>query len=404
MSIDIAYEEAKKLLHEISTPHGFYAAAEDVTNYGRVWGRDGVVTGLAALTTGDEELCETFRQTLMTHRDHQDRTGRTPSNVDPRTGKVSYGTTVGRIDASLWYVIGVCQYVIRTGDTAFWDDFKESVTAAIFYLECLELNSRGLIYVPQGGDWADEYVNQGYVLFDQMLYYHALQSYHHITGDDAIKRKIDLLKNLITVNYFPRRENIGNEYVYHNVLFEESVTRWEAPLPLTYFSNFNVSYAVDNFANALILLSDIPASIQNGSDNFMQEVCDAVADEHIDPEFPILPAFHPVIQEGSEKWDMLTNNYLFTFRNFPNHYHNGGLWPLVHGFFLSVMCVDPRGYLETFADILGRDHYLFPEYYHGESHTAEGVKRHAFTASAYVIAYNAIMNGNQPLQYDSISN
>ncbi|NUR33686.1 MAG: fructofuranosidase/invertase, partial [Gemmatimonadaceae bacterium] len=36
-------------------------------------------------------------------------------------------------------------------------------------LEGLEYNGRHLLYVPVGGDWADEYVYEGYVLHDQVL-------------------------------------------------------------------------------------------------------------------------------------------------------------------------------------------------------------------------------------------
>ena len=392
-----AYHKSIDLLSELSTPHGFYAAAGDVSNYGRVWGRDSVVAGIAALTTDDEELHETFRQSLRTLRDHQDETGRTPSNVDPRTGRVSYGTTVGRVDATIWYIVGVCQYALRTGDTAFFEDARPSLERALFYLNCLELNGRGLIYIPQGGDWADEYVNHGYVLFDEMLYYHALCGFYSLTGDDAIKRRLDLLRNLILVNYFPRAENAESENVYHDVLFAESVENWEPPLPLTAFSNYDVNYAVDNFANALLLLSDIPEHVDTDNEQMVADVCDAVISRSMDQSFSILPAFHPVIEEGSGKWEMLTKNYLFTFRNFPNCYHNGGLWPLVHGFFLSVLCVDPRDHLERFAEILARDEYLFPEYYHGTKHTAEGVERHSFTAAAYVLAYNAIEQGKKPI-------
>lgn len=60
---DISYIKAKNLLLEASSPKGFLASANEVSNYKRIWARDGVITGLAALLDGNKKLIETFRQT-----------------------------------------------------------------------------------------------------------------------------------------------------------------------------------------------------------------------------------------------------------------------------------------------------------------------------------------------------
>ena len=38
-----------------------------------------------------------------------------------------------------------------------------------FQLGAWEFNTRGLLCVPQTGDWADEYIHHGYVMSDQLL-------------------------------------------------------------------------------------------------------------------------------------------------------------------------------------------------------------------------------------------
>ncbi|NBC58668.1 MAG: fructofuranosidase/invertase, partial [Bacteroidetes bacterium] len=61
-----AYQHAKSLLKKAQSPHGFMASVNDVDNYKRIWTRDGVICGLAALLDGDEGLVNTMKATLET--------------------------------------------------------------------------------------------------------------------------------------------------------------------------------------------------------------------------------------------------------------------------------------------------------------------------------------------------
>ncbi len=155
------------LLRRAATPYGFVASVRDITNYQRVWTRDGVITGLAALLSGEESLIKTFRDTLVTLFGHQHPAGFFPSNVDPQTSKASYGGNCGRIDNVSWAVIGLLQYERATGEGELAETWREEVQRAMGVLDAWEFNSKGLVYVPQSGNWADEYVQHGYVLYDR---------------------------------------------------------------------------------------------------------------------------------------------------------------------------------------------------------------------------------------------
>jgi len=61
---DGAYGKSIKILKSCITPCGFLASAANKDNYGRVWARDGIISGLAALMSGDEELVNCFRNML----------------------------------------------------------------------------------------------------------------------------------------------------------------------------------------------------------------------------------------------------------------------------------------------------------------------------------------------------
>jgi len=389
-STEEAYKKSLELLSNLVTDTGFIASTEHISNYRRVWARDGIVAGLAALTTDDKSLIDTFACTLKTLKQHQDETGRIPSNVSVDEERVSYGTTVGRVDATIWYIVGVCQFSLTTEDTQFFDEFKESVEKALFYLKCLELNGRGLLNIPQGGDWADEYINHGYVLFDQVLYYLALDGFCKLTKDKEMLKKKETLAELIKINYFPTEENKDSKYVYNEVLFRGFMNKYKPPLPIPYFSNHSIRQHIDNFTNALLLLSGI---MESGNEDEMK---DEIIEMFLNSKFPTLPAFHPVIKEGDDNWDHLRKNFLFEFKNMPYQFHNGGLWPLVHGFFLASLGERGRDHLNNFAELLKDGRYIFPEYYNGKTHKPEGTKYLGFSASAYVIAYNAIIKNKPP--------
>lgn len=72
--------------------------------------------GLAALLTGEEDIIQTFRESILTLAQHQGPQGEIPSNVDLQSRRISYGGTTGRVDANLRFVIGSTEYWRVTGD------------------------------------------------------------------------------------------------------------------------------------------------------------------------------------------------------------------------------------------------------------------------------------------------
>ena len=214
-------KRALELVKQCATPDGFLASSTDVANYRRVWGRDGVIIGLAALMTGNSELVETFRNTLLTLMKHQGPHGEIPSNVDVQSGRVSYGGTAGRVDADLWFIIGCGEYWRATGDEAFVKHVFAAVNKTRALLGAWEYNNRGLLYVPQTGDWADEYIHNGYVLYDQLLYLQAQRALCdlHRTHSGSVDRSMEdcaaRLKRLIRDNYwFPDGGDVPED-AYH---------------------------------------------------------------------------------------------------------------------------------------------------------------------------------------------
>ena len=138
----ITYHKAVDLLKRVSTPHGFLASAEATTNYQRVWARDGVICGLAALASGDKSLIATFEATINTLAIYQHEIGTIPSNVLIKGSEVeiSYGGLAGRVDAVSWFVIGVCQLAIYKNDNKIIEKYQTQIEKCFPLLNAREYN------------------------------------------------------------------------------------------------------------------------------------------------------------------------------------------------------------------------------------------------------------------------
>ena len=302
----IDVDRALALLRRCSTPAGFVAATEDRANYRRVWARDGCVCGLAALVSGDTRLVDTFEATLRTLARHQGRAGQLPSNV-AHDGRVSYGGNAGRVDATLWFVLGVRLLGHRRPGVA--RELAEHVERAAAVLEAWEMNQRGLLYVPRAGDWADEYVLSGYVLYDQALRLWA-------QGGDALRQRIER-------SYWP---GAGGP---DDALYDPVVLGPLARADRSYFlAAFQPGEACDRFdalGNALCCLLGVGSDAQRGR---------ILAHAEAAMRWDLVPAFDPPIQVGEAEYRVLEGAAQAHLRNTPGRYHNGGLWPMVNGFWV----------------------------------------------------------------------
>lgn len=395
------YRRAIALLHDCSTPDGYVASPIKRDNYRRIWARDGVIMGLAALLDGDRDLVDTFRQTLTTLRDHQGPHGEIPSNVDTRTDRISYGGTTGRVDADLWFIIGCGRYWQITGDDAFLDAVLPAIERVRFLLGAWEFNTRGLLYVPQTGDWADEYIHHGYVLYDQLLYLEGLREIArmhcavHGSLDHRLLERCHRLRHLIRANYWFSKDGHIPQDVYHEVLYQkgkDAAPRHGGRHWMPFFAPQGYGYRFDTFANVLASLLDV------ADDDQRARVNDYLHDITPD-ELTLIPAFHPVIKPVDEDWDELRTSFSYTFKNQPHEYHNGGLWPMVTAFYAADLVKQGkadvartyiRGIDRANALAMEGEEWSFPEYVHGTRFTAGGTRCQGWSGAAAVIGHRSL--------------
>lgn len=398
------YERAKALLCECATPNGFLASPTDSANYRRVWARDGAIVALASLLTGEHELINATRATFLTLAEHQGPHGEIPSNVDTVADRVSYGGTAGRVDADLWFVIGCGEYWHASQDHEFIEAVLPALEKVRFLLGCWEFNARGLLYVPPTGDWADEYLQSGYVLYDQLLYLQAQRTFaaihRHLHGGDdhVLQERISRLAHLIQDNYwFDEDGDAIPDDAYHEVLYDKGR---EAASPhcaghhwLPFFSPHGYGYRFDAFANVLASLLDV------ADDDRREQVDMFIENNLVNEELALLPAFHPVIRPVDEDWQDLQMTFSYTFKNRPFEYHNGGLWPMLTGFYVADLAsrgheARAKRFLEAVhranALVLDDVEWSFPEYVNGKTFEAGGTPHQAWSAAAAVIGQHCL--------------
>jgi GH15 family glucan-1,4-alpha-glucosidase len=383
---NLAYQKAIQLLHDVASPNGFLASAENTSNYKRVWARDGVICGLSALASGDEKLIETFKKTLQTLANNQHQVGTIPSNVliSDDKNEVSYGGLAGRVDAVTWFVIGICQYAFYKKDVDFVAQYDLEIEKCLALLDAWEFNNKHLLYVPLSGNWADEYITDGYTLYDQLLRVWALKSYNYFAKSDLITLKINNIIEQIEANFLPN----SNGEKYHERAYNEMKFNDFMPCsfsPSGYKTNF------DAFANSLVVLLNI------GSAESQDKILNYSLSLASETKLGLLPAFWPPIFETDEHWNLLKNNCKYEFRNFPYEFHNGGSWSMVNGFFGLALHSKSKTY-ETIAILEKINHanaikeYSFYENFNTKTQEPNGVAFCAWSAAAAVLVHQSVYN------------
>lgn len=378
------YQKTVSFLKSCSNSYGFLASKKKSNkgNYDRLWARDSMICGLAGIMSGDEVLIKIMKKSLLTLMKFQHNQGEIPSNVDPIAKKVSFGGSSGRVDAQLWFLIGFGQYVKKTKDISFAKKYYSKFHKTIHLVRIYEFNHKSLIYVPQSGDWADEYLQEGYILYDQLLYLQAFKEFLYLQkllkkSFAKTKEKVERIEEAIQINFWLKKTNIKK--AFNPCVYEKHMDKQKEYFLPFFHTNKYGSY-FDLFGNSLAILLGI-ANVSQKRGIFSHAAT-----------FDIPPAFSPVITKKHHLWKQLINNYSVIFRNYPYEYHNGGIWPMVLGFYAAAK-KDITIY-KKIQELNSKNNWEFNEVYHGKTKKPIGVAYQAWSAAGAIIAYCAI-KGNK---------
>lgn len=367
------YDDAVALLRSLSGPWGIRASASTHANYGAVFARDAVMAGIAGLLSGDDVVVAGLGHTLRHLRDLQGSEGQIASNYlltphDPP--RVSFGTLVPRLDSPLWYLIGIALSArARVLDP---DPFHDSVRRVVHLLDALEYNGRHLLYVPVGGNWADEYIYEGYVLHDQVLRAWGLRLVGETFDHEPWRTKSAAIE-----------VTIGETFASHSA---------QRPYPVAAVSPIRTHDMFDLATCALLGASGIAPALAHPAMRWIYE--------HFLSRGALPPAFHPVIGESHADWPSLSRYQLHGFRNQPHEYHNGGIWTIWIGWLgLALARMERhedllRLRLAMAAQLAAAGPFAFEEFFHGVTGAPGGTAHMAYTATGLVFLEASMNSGS----------
>ncbi len=375
-------------IHQAISKNGLLASANAIDNYAHVWSRDSMMTGIAGMLINDEKIMDAWKQSILTLANHVGSAGQIPSNVAVSVGgktKVSYGSLVGRVDATTWWIIGSCLYCQHTNDDALKQKLAPIITQSLQALKSWEYNDKQLLYTPIGGNWADEYICSGYTLYDNVLRYWALLKASKLYENNIWQQQASSIKLLIQEN-FSTQSSTNNTAKYHAMAYASFAEKNQDYYACSFAANgYNTQW--DMAGNALALLLNINTDA-NSIENYLKKL-------NIKFGHWMLPVFYPIIKPTDWQWNLLENNFSFKFKNIPFHFHNGGSWPIFLGWLSAAL--QQHGKHDTAQLITSNyetlmqqnDTMVFNEYWSTDKLNPGGINNLCFSASGYVYMKNA---------------
>jgi glycogen debranching enzyme len=114
--------------------------------------------------------------------------------------------------------------------------------------------------------------------------------------------------------------------------------------------------------------------------------------------FP-MKALYPPVNKGDPDW----RDY-YGMLNLPDHYHNGGVWPFIGGFYVAALV--QSGQFGKAGEVLARLAELnaageFNEWHHGATGEPMGVRDQAWSSGMYIYAYECVRR-RTPIHFDTV--
>lgn len=392
------YQQALDALRRNITPMGFSACSlndnrvigTDV-NYRGIWARDGAKTVVWTLDLDDEDIRRCQEATLRTILDHQGPAGQLPANVSLDTRRPEYGGVGGitSIDSALWMFVAVWDFCQRTDDFTLLNDYAEGLERAMLWLKGLDANNCGLLEIPEAGDWTDLFARSYHVLYDEVLWYRALNYYskilRHRKNDSQAaeyENQSERVRRIILKAFWPSTVRLDHE---HGPMFSDAqFGLGDARYLVAQVSPFNYSWRCDVYGNLMAYITNV---VDKERAMLTFQFLWGVGANDPGPVKNVYPPIHA----GDPEWrEYFTVNLL----NLPNHYHNGGIWPFIGGLWVRYihklqLPELARRELVKLAQLCQQgvsEPWEFNEWHHGVTGRPMGKAYQAWTAASFIRA------------------
>jgi hypothetical protein len=394
--LETCHARSVELLRRNLAAGGILAATAgqraDLRGYTAIFGRDAAVCALGMAVSGDKLLESEAATGLHTLAEHQAPNGQIPKFVDLQRSEADFWY-LGCIDSTLWWLIALAFLDSRGGAQAGGSvgarggalrrRYRKRIELAVQWLLAQEHQRFFLLQQNEASDWADIMPRSGFVLYTNALWYFVKKLY-------CLEHEAETLQNFNGL-FHPfsagiaeyRRARLLNDYVLRNARDRD-----------LYLSFVNFSFCGeegDVFGNVLAVLlglADTGAS---------RRTLDALTRSRVHDPYPVRAVTRP-IKRASVLW----RPYMARHRqNLVWQYHNGGIWPMVGGFWVTALVSSGRQQqareeLVKLARACAVKNWAFTEWLHGKTLAPRGMPGQSWNAAAYLMAERAVAQGVDP--------
>lgn len=382
--IETCRQKSIELLQTNLSPQGILAATPgaraESRGYAAIFGRDAAVCAIGMALSGDAVLEREAATGLVTLAGYQAKNGQIPKFVDARAQEADFWY-LGCIDATLWWLIALDFLDRRNPAGGLRQRHAPAIAKAIQWLEAQEHQRFYLLQQNEASDWADIMPRSGFVLYTNALWYCVKQRYGLSCGDETRANFNQLFHPFSADLADYRRARLLAHYAKRNAKNRD-----------LYLSFVNFSFhgeEGDVFGNLLALLCGL------ADGEAARRTLRALDRAGIADPWPVRVVCEP-IPAGSSQWRAYMSRHR---QNLEWQYHNGGIWPLVGGFWVAALVragaqARAQAELLKLAGANALDGWAFNEWLHGRSLAPGGMRGQSWNAAAFLIALDAVREGS----------
>ena len=344
--------------------------------YPEPYTRDLMIAALGFLATGNEELADALRRTLVALASNQTSRGHIPSLAHDPNNR-------GASDTTPLFLFGLALYRRSTNQPEF---LNEAAQKAMKWMQYQSPDDRVMVCQLPTSDWRDEQYVMGYGLYVNMLVYAYLRLYGEHESAAQLRESMS------------RLEVRGEE---KNRYEQEALVEPSPPYYALYSYKVMSSDRFDLLGNSLAILTGIasPQWAQNLV-AWIEAECEAMRGSgELAVNLP--PCLFPFIQPHHADWLPRYERY-----NRPGDYHNGGVWPFICGFYVAA-CV-AAGQMElaeckllALTELVKPWHeneaeWGFNEWIHAQTGKPSGRDWQTWSAAMYLYAADCVQRQTTP--------
>jgi len=371
-SLNIA-EQAKiqaiKVLKHCEKPIGFYASGLP-GGYEALWARDSMITTLGASLSGGQ-FKKTIAESINLLSKNQSEHGQIPNAVGTYNTDRRSDVTFNSIDSSLWYLIGHHAYAKAYKDRSLLTKYKKSIEEALTWVQYQDPNEDTLPAQQPTTDWQDAFPHKyGHTINTQALYYGALMMLGEKKLAKHIKRVVDgeIEKYL---SLYDEKLGYYLPWVWKNHDGDREQEEW-----------------FDTLGNLLAIVSGLATR------PIANSILRHIERKKINRPYPC-NVIYPPIKPGDKEWHSYFSK---SDARTPYEYSNAGIWPFAGAFYVTAL-VKVKKFKKAQAELEllaasckqgVRMEWEFNEWLHGKTGKPLGEPYQAWSAGAYIFAYECV--------------